>query len=96
MKELSQDESDRMIAGGTSAEVDKFLGFESGTFDHIPHYAREEAIAALLKVREMEENHIFRPGLYYIVLSDLCRATEASLVLGNEISRSAAIASSRA
>ena len=75
-----------MIAGGTAADVDEFLGFEPGTFDHIPHYARLEALEALLHVREMEKNHVFRPGLYYIVLSDLCRATEASLVLGNDIS----------
>jgi hypothetical protein len=75
------------IAEGTAAEIDDFLGFELGTFDHIPHYAREEALDALLHVRKMEEEHVFRPGLYYVVLSDLCRATEASLVLGNEISR---------
>ena len=34
-----------------------------------------------------EKNHIFRPGLYYSVLSDLCRATEASMVLGKKISK---------
>jgi hypothetical protein len=78
---------DQEICGGTAADADEFLGFEPGTFDHIPHYARYEALDALLSVREMEKKHIFRPGLYYIVLSDLCRATEASLVLGNDISR---------
>ncbi|MBL7154327.1 MAG: hypothetical protein ISS79_11470 [Phycisphaerae bacterium] len=86
-KEETQEALDQKIAGGTAAEVDGFLGFEPGTFDHIPHYARHEALAALLHVREMEEEHVFRPGLYYAVLSDLCRATEASLVLGNEISK---------
>lgn len=79
---------DLEICGGTAADADEFLGFEPGTFDHIPHYARYEALDALLHVRDMEKNHVFRPGLYYIVLSDLCRATEASLVLGNDISRS--------
>ena len=78
---------DQEICGGTAADVDELLGFEPGTFDHIPHYARYEALDALLHVRDMEKNHVFRPGLYYIVLSDLCRATEASLVLGNDISR---------
>jgi hypothetical protein len=87
MKKISQAEYERIITGGTAAEVDEFLGFEPGTFDHIPHYAREEALGALLNVREMEKAHIFRPGLYYTVLSDLCRATEASLVLGNDISK---------
>lgn len=81
------DEPDEWKVDGTAADVDEFLGFEPGTFDYIPHYARSEALAALLHVREMEKNHIFRPGLYYTVLSDLCRATEASLSLGNEISR---------
>lgn len=78
---------EELMAGGTAADVDEFLGFGLGTFDHIPHYARGEALGALLQVREMEQQHVFRPGLYYAVLSDLCRATEASLVLGNEISR---------
>lgn len=87
MKERSQDEFERMVAGGTAADVDEFLEFEPGTFAHIPHYARLEALTALLHVREMEESHVFRPGLYYVVLSDLCRATEAASVLGNEISK---------
>jgi hypothetical protein len=88
MNEESQDKLDDIIeCGGSAADVDEFLGFEPGTFDHIPHYARYEALDALLHVREMELNHVFRPGLYYTVLSDLCRATEASLVLGNDISK---------
>jgi len=78
---------EELVAGGSAADVEEFLSFELGTFDHIPHYARAEALGALLHVREMEKNHVFRPGLYYAVLSDLCRATEASLVLGNDISK---------
>jgi hypothetical protein len=73
--------------GGSAEDIEKFLGFEPGTFDHIPHYCRIEALEALRHVREMEKDSVFRPGLYYAVLSDLCRATEASLVLGNDISR---------
>lgn len=76
-----------MPRSGSAAGVDKFLGFEPGTFDHIPHYAREDALYALRRVRDMEKRHVFRPGLYYIVMSDLCRATEASNVLGNELSK---------
>jgi len=87
MNNNSKDKLDEMLFGGSATEVDDFLGFKPGTFDHIPHYAREEALGALLRVREMEQNHVFRPGLYYTVLSDLCRATEASMILGNEISR---------
>ncbi len=85
-EKTAEDEFEVMM-GGSAADVDDFLGFEPGTFDHIPHYARLEALAALLHVREMEQNHVFRPGLYYTVLSDLCRSTEASIVLGNEISK---------
>lgn len=80
-------ETDLFMFGGTAADVDRFLGFPPETFDHIPHYARGEALSALLHVREMEEQNVFRPGLYYAVLSDLCRATEASFVLGNDISK---------
>lgn len=83
----AEDDDDEVMLGGTSADIDKFLGFPPGTFDHIPHYARDEALAALLHVRKMENQNVFRPGLYYAVLSDLCRATEASLVLGNEVSK---------
>lgn len=85
--DISQEEFERMLAGGTADDVDKFLGFAPGTFDHIPHYARVEALGAILHVRELEEQQVYRPGLYYTVLSDLCRATEASLVLGNDISQ---------
>lgn len=87
MIDHTPDENNCRWNNGSANDADEFLGFEPGTFDHIPHYAREEALEALLRVREMEEQHIFRPGLYYTVLSDLCRATEASLILGNEISR---------
>lgn len=87
MNEESQDRPEELRVDGTAADVDQYLGFELGTFDHIPHYAREEALAALLNVREMEQNHVFRPGLYYTVLSDLCRATEASFALGNANSK---------
>ena len=87
IERIDEDFGDEIMADGTAADVDDFLGFEPGTFDHIPHYARFEALDALLHVREMEKKHVFRPGLYYTVLSDLCRATEASLVLGNHISR---------
>lgn len=88
MKRKSEEELlEEQEAGGTSADADDFLDFESGTFDHIPHYAKADALAALIHVREMERRHVFRSGLYYAVLSDLCRATEASLILGNDISK---------
>jgi class 3 adenylate cyclase len=69
------------------ADVEEYLKLNSGTFDHIPHYAREGALDAIRHVMELEKRHLFRPGLYYILLSDLCRSTEASLHLGAELNR---------
>ena len=62
--------------------VELFLGLPKGSFDHIPIYARVPALEAIAKVREMEQAHLFRPGLYYIVLADLTGSTESSKVLG--------------
>lgn len=67
--------------------MEKYLKLKPGTFDHIPHYAREAALDAIRHVMELKERHLFRPGLYYILLSDLCRSTEASLHLGAELNR---------
>jgi class 3 adenylate cyclase len=69
------------------ADVEKYLKLKPGSFDHIPHYARESALWAIRHVMELERSHLFRPGLYYILLSDLCRSTEASLHLGVELNR---------
>lgn len=67
--------------------IEKYLGFEPGAFDHIPHYARGDAICAIRKIRDLERRRLFRPGLYYIVLSDLCRSTEASALLGADLNK---------
>ena len=69
------------------ADVERYLNLNPGAFDHIPHYAREAALDAIRQVMELEKNQLFRPGLYYILLSDLCRSTEASLHLGTELNR---------
>jgi class 3 adenylate cyclase len=71
----------------SAKELERYLGFEPGAFDHIPHYAREDAIYAIRNVRYLEKRKLFRPGLYYIVLSDLCRSTEASLRLGPDLNK---------
>ncbi|XUX00742.1 MAG: hypothetical protein TUN42_01800 [Dehalogenimonas sp.] len=74
--------------GRTSGKaIDKYLGFEPGTFDHIPHYARGEAMDAMRQVMKVERSKLFRPGLYYIVLSDLSRSTETSSILGTTLNR---------
>jgi hypothetical protein len=71
----------------TPKVIDEYLGFEAGTFNHIPHYAREEAIDAMRQVMKVERSRLFRPGLYYIVLSDLSRSTEASAILGTDLNK---------
>jgi class 3 adenylate cyclase len=69
------------------AIIEKYLRIPKGSFDHIPHYARQQALLAIQNVRSMERRRVFRPGLYYIVLSDLCRSTEAAVALGHDLNR---------
>lgn len=71
----------------TTKGLDKYLGYAPGTFDHIPHYCRDDAISAIRRVKHMERGNLFRPGLYYIVLSDLCNSTKASAILGQELNK---------
>lgn len=49
----------------------------------IPIYARQPAVDAILKVREMESSSLFRPGLYYIVLADLVGNTDFNVKYGD-------------
>ena len=71
----------------TLKSIDEYLGFEPGTFKHVPHYALEDAIDAIKQVMQVERTRLFRPGLYYIVFSDLSRSTEASAILGTELNK---------
>jgi len=71
----------------SSKGLDKYLGFVPGTFDHIPHYCLEDAIIAIRVIQQMERRSMFRPGLYYIVLSDLCHSTESAAQLGQELNK---------
>lgn len=68
-------------------DIEALLGLGRGAFDHIPKYCRKEAIEAIAHVRKMEEQHLLRSGVYYVVLSDLCGATAASVKLGAELNR---------
>jgi class 3 adenylate cyclase len=68
-------------------DVDQFLGLPKGSFEHIPNYAREAAMHAIANVRKLEEQKLFRPGLYYIVLIDLSSSTKASETLGTELNQ---------
>jgi hypothetical protein len=68
-------------------DIERLLGLGRGAFDHIPEYCRNEAMEAMAYVLKMEEQRVLRPGLYYVVLSDLCNATEASAKLGLELNK---------
>jgi class 3 adenylate cyclase len=68
-------------------DIEAILGLGRGAFDHIPKYCRKEAIEAIAHVRRMEENRLLRSGVYYVVLSDLSGATDASAKLGVDLNR---------
>lgn len=68
-------------------DIDAILGLGRGAFDHIPKYCREAAIEAIAQVRRMEEQQLFRPGVYYVALTDLSGATASSLTLGAELNK---------
>ena len=42
---------------------------------------------AIAKVRQLEESQLFRPGLYYIALTDLVGSTTASRQLGADLNK---------
>jgi class 3 adenylate cyclase len=70
-----------------AAPIEKYLNLRPGSFDHIPHYARASAIDAIRSVMRLERKNIFREGLYYIVLCDLCRSSEGAAKLGQELNK---------
>jgi class 3 adenylate cyclase len=63
--------------------VERYLNLPTGTLRHIPIYARVPAVDAIIKVKEMEQSSLFRPGLYYIVLADLCGNTAFNAKYGD-------------
>ncbi len=62
---------------------ERYLNLPPGSLRNIPIYARKPAIDAIMKVREMEKASLFRPGLYYIVLADLCANTAFNAKYGD-------------
>lgn len=57
------------------AGLERYLNLPPGSLRNIPIYARKGAVDAISKVKEMENTSLFRPGLFYIVLADLCANT---------------------
>jgi len=65
------------------AGLERYLNLPVGSLRNIPIYARKPAVDAIIKVQELERSSLFRPGLYYIVLSDLCGNTAFNAKYGN-------------
>lgn len=66
------------------AGLERFLNLPQDSLRNIPIYARTSAVDGILKVREMEKTSLFRPGLYYIVLADLCANTAFNAKYGDK------------
>jgi hypothetical protein len=64
--------------------LERYLNLSRGTLRNIPSYALGDAVEAIDNVRHMEQNSLFRPGLYYIVLTDLVGNTAFNAKYGNE------------
>lgn len=65
------------------AALERYLSLPKDALRNIPIYARVGAVDAILKVKEMESKSLFRPGLYYIVLADLCHNTDFNAKYGD-------------
>ena len=65
------------------AALERYCSLPEGALRNIPIYARKPAVDAILKVKEMESRSLFRPGLYYIVLADLCGNTAFNAKYGD-------------
>jgi class 3 adenylate cyclase len=63
--------------------LERFFNLPAGSLRNIPIYARKGVVDAIIKVRELENSTIFRPGLYYIVLADLCSNTAFNAAYGD-------------
>ena len=64
--------------------LERYIGIPKGALSNIPIYARVQAVDAILAVRKMEEESLFRPGIYYIVLADLVGNTDFNSKYGDD------------
>lgn len=65
------------------AGLERYLNLPEGALRNIPIYARKPAVDAIIKVKAMESENLFREGLYYIVLADLCGNTAFNAKYGD-------------
>ena len=63
--------------------LERYCNLPEGALRNIPIYARKPAVDAIIRVKEMEAKSLFRPGLYYIVLADLCGNTAFNAKYGD-------------
>ncbi|HLK13383.1 MAG TPA: hypothetical protein VKT78_01140 [Fimbriimonadaceae bacterium] len=63
----------------------ELTGLSRETLEMIPAKARDTAAAAVQKFKELERHAQLRPGVYYIVLVDLCGSTNTLDRLGQNI-----------
>lgn len=65
------------------AGLERYLNLPKDALRNIPIYARKPAVDAIINVKAMEASSLFRPGLYYIVLADLCGNTAFNAKYGD-------------
>lgn len=66
-------------------EFTELTGLGTETLELIPIYARPGAASAIRRVQELARQSVLRPGVYYVVLCDLCGSTIALEKLGQEL-----------
>ena len=54
---------------------------------HLPAYVRKPVMEAAIKIRQLQLTHVLLPGLYYLVLIDLCDSTRDSAFLLPDVNR---------
>ena len=65
--------------------LEDYLKIPKNSLKNIPVYAREDALIAIKNVIKLESEKYFRKGVYYIVLSDLCKNTIFQKKYGNDL-----------
>jgi hypothetical protein len=65
-------------------EFELMTGLPSETVRLIPRYALRGAMESIRRVQELTKQSLVRPGVYYVVLCDLCNSTLALEQLGHQ------------
>lgn len=69
--------------GEFELEFERVTGLPRDTVSLIPRYALRGAMESIRRVQELAKQSLVRPGVYYVVLCDLCDSTLALEQLGN-------------